>query len=378
MELLDELDVLLDRLAAADLSSSDVMVRLHGQLARLESTTTVAVGQWDAQVRWADDRARSGAAWLAWRCRVPLPSARRRVHLARALRDLPCTAVAWARGELDSAHVSALAAARTERTVELFAQDEAMLLEDASRLRFDQFHRVLAYWLQHADPDGVEDDAARQREDRRLDLSQTFQGMWVGDFLLDPIRGTIVSNGMRGIEAELFDTDWAEARARLGRDPRIDELARTGKQRRADALVDMAQRAMTAPADGRRPEPLFSVLVGYETFAGRVCELADGTVITPGTLTDWLDQAWIERIVFDSPSRVIDVGVQRRIFTGATRRAVIIRDRECFDDTCDLPAEHAQVDHIIPWSAGGPTTQANGRAACGFHNRERHRRTTAG
>ena len=28
----DELDVLLDRLAAADLSSSDVVVRLHGQL----------------------------------------------------------------------------------------------------------------------------------------------------------------------------------------------------------------------------------------------------------------------------------------------------------------------------------------------------------
>ena len=376
--MLDELDVLLDRLADADLSSSDAVERLHGQLARLESTTTAAVGQWDAQVRWADDGARSGAAWLAWRCRVPLPSARRRVRLARALRDLPCTAEAWARGELDSAHVSALAAARTERTVEVMARDEAMLVEEASRSRFDQFHRVLAYWLQHADPDGVEDNAARQREDRRLDLSQTFRGMWVGDFTLDPISGAIVSNALRRIERDLFEVDWAEAKARLGREPRIDELTRTAKQRRADALVEMAQRATTAPAGGRRPEPLFSVLVGYETFAGRVCELADGTVVTPGTLTDWLDSAWVERIVFESPSRVIDVSVHRRIFAGATRRAVQIRDRECFHDTCDEPAEHAQVDHIQPWAAGGLTIQANGRAACGFHNRERHRRTTAG
>jgi hypothetical protein len=378
VELLDELEGLLDRLAEADLSSSDAVVGLHRQLARLEATTTAAVGRWDAEVTWAAEGARSGAAWLAHRCRVPLPSARRRVRLARAQRDLPCAAEAWQRGQLDSAHVVALAAARTERTVQLFTRDEAALVADAVCLRFDQFQRVLTYWLQHADPDGVEGDAARQRDDRRLDLSQTFAGMWVGDFVLDSIKGAIVSNALRRIERELFDTDWADAKARLQREPLAGELARTAKQRRADALVELARRAMTAPPGGRRPEPLFSVLVDYETFAGRICELADGTVVTPGTLTDWLGQAWIERIVFDGPSRVIDVGVQRRIFTGATRRAVVIRDRECFHDTCDVPAEHSQIDHIQPWAVGGPTTQANGRPACGFHNRDRHRRTTAG
>ena len=48
---------------------------------------------------------------------------------------------------------------------------------------------------------------------------------------------------------------------------------------RADALVEMAIRSRTVPADGRRPEPLFSVFVGFETFAGRICELANGTVV---------------------------------------------------------------------------------------------------
>jgi len=114
--------------------------------------------------------------------------------------------------------------------------------------------------------------------------------------------------------------------------------------------------------------------VGYESFAGRICELADATVVTPGALVDWLDQAWIERVVFDGPSRVIDVGVARRLFSGATRTAVAVRDRQCFHAYCDIPADRCQLDHIQPWAAGGATDQGNGRLACGFHNRGRHRR----
>lgn len=77
--------------------------------------------------------------------------------------------------------------------------------------------------------------------------------------------------------------------------------------------------------------------------------------------------------VFDSPSRVIDVGVRRRLFDGATRRAVRVRDRECFHPTCETPSEDCQVDHVVAYSDGGLTTEANGRTACGFHNRQRNR-----
>ncbi len=67
------------------------------------------------------------------------------------------------------------------------------------------------------------------------------------------------------------------------------------------------------------------MLVGYETFAGRICELANASVVSPGALVEWLEPAWVERVVFDGPSRVIDVGVSRRLFAGATRRAVQVR-----------------------------------------------------
>ena len=139
-------------------------------------------------------------------------------------------------------------------------------------------------------------------------------------------------------------------------------------------MVEMAIRSSTAPADGQRPAPLFSVFVGWETFHGMLCRLQRGDAVEPGALVPWLDAAWVERVVFDGPSKVIDVGVQRRIFSGATRRAVELRDQECFHPLCDVPAANAQIDHIQPWSAGGLTVQDNGRVACGAHNRARNKR----
>jgi hypothetical protein len=151
------------------------------------------------------------------------------------------------------------------------------------------------------------------------------------------------------------------------------DLRRTPAQRRADAVVERARRSGAVPVGSRMPEPLFNVFVGYETFAGAICELANGTQVTPGSLIPYLDRAFIERVVFGSPSRVTEVGVRRRLFTGATRRAVQLRDRECFHEFCDSPVVDCQIDHIQPYAAGGLTTQENGRAACGFHNRERER-----
>src|SRR5690606_31602111 len=127
---------------------------------------------------------------------------------------------------------------------------------------------------------------------------------------------------------EMFEVDWAEAKARLGRQPTILELGRTPDQRRADALVEMATRARTAPKDGQRPRPLFTVIVGLETLKGPILELFNRTQITPGTAVPHLTD--VERIVFDTPSRVIDVGARRRFFRGGLRRALEIRDRTCF------------------------------------------------
>src|SRR5262249_33586811 len=154
----------------------------------------------------------------------------------------------------------------------------------ASSLRFPHFQRAVAYWQHLADPDGIERTADTQRGGRRLHLSRSFDGMWFLDGRLDPISGAIVADVLRRVEKEVFDLDWADAQVATGEGACEKELGRTSAQRRADALVELATRAGGMPPGGRRPEPLFTVLVGYETFAGRVRELADGTVVTPGGL----------------------------------------------------------------------------------------------
>ena len=90
-------------------------------------------------------------------------------------------------------------------------------------------------------------------------------------------------------------------------------------------------------------------------------------MVGPGSLARWLDGAWVERVVFDGPDRIGNVGVRRRSFTGATRRVVEVRDRECFHELCDISAEQCQVDHLLPYAAGGLTTEDKGRLACGYH-----------
>ena len=102
---------------------------------------------------------------------------------------------------------------------------------------------------------------------------------------------------------------------------------------------------------------------------GRISRIEGGPIITPGALVPWLDGANFERIIF-SPGTRIECSPKARFFTGATRRAIEVRDQECTHPFCDVPAERCQIDHIIPYAQGGETTQENGQAHCGFHNRQ--------
>jgi hypothetical protein len=117
---------------------------------------------------------------------------------------------------------------------------------------------------------------------------------------------------------------------------------------------------------------LFDVMIDFPTL-GRICELAQGMALTPGSLVPWLDRADFERAVFEPPDRV-QVSATARLFTGATRRGIQLRDRECTHPYCDRPAVDCEVDHIQPYADGGLTTFENGRLLCGFHNRLRNQR----
>jgi Domain of unknown function (DUF222) len=362
---------------AENYGDAESIEALHRLLSRYESFVTEASAAFEAGEQWAAEGAKTAASWISSRCRVPRASAKRRVRLARTLRHLPETARAWREGAIGTEAAQALASARRHRTAAAMARDEEMLVAQAAALGFEDFYRALSYWKQLADPDGAEASDEERRASRRVFFETSLNGMWLGQMTLDPISGSIVAGELNRIEHALFEADCAEAKERLGRSPRADELTRTSGQRRADALVEMATRSASAPAEGIRPAPLFSVLVGYETAYGRICELDNGTVLAPSALLPWMDSAYFERAIFSLGTRV-DVSVRARLFSGGTRRAIELRDRMCTHPHCYEPAENCQVDHIQTYARGGETTQENGRLLCGFHNRLRNQRERRG
>jgi hypothetical protein len=377
MELLDRA---LDSLGGADafsLSDPESVMALQRRLSRLESVVSKAVFGFDQGGEWALDGAKNAGAWLSTRCHIPKAEARRQLRRGKTLPMVPLVAEAFSEGAIGAAQVDAVAKVRTPSTQDALARDEALLVEYAKTMKFEPFCRVLDYWAQHADPNGAEASDVERRARRDVSLVESIGGMYLGSMTLDPISGAIVADELTRLEQLFFEADWAEAKARLGRDPKGWELSRSPAQRRADALVEMATRSKSTPADARRPEPLFSVLVGYETLHGRICEVDGGAVISPGALLDWMDGASFERIVF-APGQRAEVSVKARFFTGATRRAIEVRDRACTHEYCDLPAKKCQIDHIIPYGEDGETAQCNGQVHCGFHNRLRNGRPPPG
>jgi hypothetical protein len=371
VEALEGAEAAVAQLARCDISvlgDPESIARLERLDAQMSAAVTRAVAAFDASEAYALSGARTTAAYLKAECHLPGPEAGRQVRRGRLCRHLPLFEAAWSEGAISAACLDIVAAVRRPATEAALARDEAMLVEYAKTLTHAAFVAVMKYWEQHADPDGAEDDAMEARARRDAYLVQSVGGIFLGKMTLDPISGTIVANEHARLERALFEADWAEAKERLGREPLLGELGRTSAQRRADAFVEMATRSATAPENGRRPAPLFSVLVDYQTLSGRMCQLARGTVVTPGSLLPWLDEAYVERAVF-APGRRVECSITARFFTGATRRAIELRDQECQHPCCDVPAERCQADHIIEYSKGGLTTQENGRLLCEHHNR---------
>ena len=356
---------------AAVVADAESIVELHRQLERLEAAVTRATASFDAGGTWEADGARTAAAWLATRCRVPLAVAQRRVRLGRDLRHMPAggggvaggrhrygpgdaaghgpnarrrrsastvTRPIWSRPPVGSATASSCGCCRTGGS--------------------------------GPTPTGWRISPQAQHQARRLHLSESFDGAWFLDGVLDPISGAIVDGALNEIEKDLFESDWAEAKARVGDGVCGSDLARTPAQRRADALVEMARRAMAVAAGG----PTAGAVVHR---ARRLRDLRRAD-LRAGQRRPWSAPArWCRGSTRRGPSGSCSTpptasrtwACAGACSTGATRRAVEVRDRECFHELCEITADDCEIDHVEPWATGGLTVDDNGRVACGFHNR---------
>jgi hypothetical protein len=355
----------------------ELLVGVHRQKNRLLAGELTAVRDFERRGVWQADGAKSAAAWLAHKLRAPLPAMRKLTRWARRLPRMAHTARALADGDIGGDHVEVLArvAGSPRKAVREAFDDEVErdYVQYAAENGFEDFADSLRIWQDWVDQDGAEDQAESDHESRHLHLSETIRGNWVLNGQLDAVAGCEFAEALGRITRELFEADWADAKAQHGEDTSIEHLARTPAQRRVDALGEMARRAHTAPKDGKRPRPLFVAHLGADSLK-RLCETAVGTPITPGQLVPLITEADIERIVYAGESReILDLGTRTRFFTGALRRAVQLRDRQCVEPGCRIPADQCEVDHDTPSCLGGATNQFNGTCRCPTSHRHKSR-----
>ena len=220
---------------------------------RAEAAMARAVAVWDARKVWADDGATSGdvvAGVSVWAEPVVGGDAgahgttvavdagdRRRSDGRRAVRSRRWCC--WRRRRIAAT-----------RRCEVFARDEAVLVEHARRLTVDQTALMLQHWLLRADPDR---ERRRRGEGDRLHVSSTFDGATVLDGVYASDDGEVVK---AAIDAE-YERLWRAERASGG-------PTRTPAQRRAAALAEVARRAVGAEP-GR---PTIAVTIGLDDLAG--------------------------------------------------------------------------------------------------------------
>jgi hypothetical protein len=367
---LAELSAAVDALAAEFDGSRLDDEHLHAvirEVTRIQDRLSCAAGhvvhEWDQRGSWADNGSRSPAHRLARESAREsgrsVPSCRAVLRDAASAAVLPEVDAAVTCGRLAHEVVSVFGRARGAGREALMAEQESELVELCVGHRFGDVVRILRYWTMRADAQLAADGTVPLGSEvapAEVHVSSTYEGAVAIDGVLDPISGSIVSQELLRLMMQL--------------QRQVDDPAAIPQsQWRARALVEMATRSAAAgDIESRRPVPLFTVLVGADQVAG-LCELADNTVIPPASLAPFVRSAMIESVIFDGPARVVGVSSQRT-FTGALRRAIEVRDRHCQHlSGCDVPADRCDIDHIVPWSWGGETSQHNGRALCRPHNR---------
>jgi hypothetical protein len=315
------------------------------------------------------------------------------VRTARALFRGPLTATAQALtdGTISPAHAQVLAAGTHDLPAHVAADAEPVLLEAARRLDPPRLRRAIAHLRLVADPDHTNDQAERRHQQRGLWLAATWEGMVAVNGPLDPEAGqTLVA-----------------ALEPLARPTNADD-DRSGGQRRADALVELAHRSLEAgrlpQSGGVRPQLLVTVdldsLLGHRAGLGgetggpgpldpEACRrlACDGAVTrvlvtrhptgharTEDGLADRLRAAatQLPPTLGGGPTQPLEVGRTSRVVTPAQRAALMVRDGGCALPGCDRPPAWCEAHHLVHWLHGGPTDLDNLALVCRAHHRAVH------
>lgn len=345
-------------------------------LAQAHAVLVAVVGEVEARDLAKTRGAPSTKAWLTGAHQIDPAEAGMLVRTARSLRaGCEQTGTALAAGEVSLAQARVVIRSVEDLPAQmgpaLIAAAETLMVGHCATFDPPTLALIGRRLAEVVDPDGTQ-----ARDERNLlDLDKKGQHKRGLTLIADPdgagrhIRGYLSPEAAAIIGTALDGLSAPIAASAAG-----DKDIRCAAQRRHDALLELCRRQLQTgelpSTGGIRPRLIITIplrSLQNRTGAGR---LADGSQISPSLAAYLGCDPEIIPAFLDAAGNVINLGRARRLFTGAARTALELRDRGCAWPGCQRPLSWCEAHHVIPWSRGGKTDQDNGVLLCGYHHRE--------
>ena len=317
--------------------------------------------RFDDGAGWAGSGTFGTKGWLHYKANLSHSAASDQLEVARQLGSLPETKEAFAEGEISYTHTAMIARTAEKLGDKLDANAESILVNAAKELDPLRLRRLILVLRHQLDADAVLEVANEAHERRFLSLSQTLDGVFYLNGRLDPEDGATLQTALNALS---------------GPPSRGDQ--RTPKQRRADALVELARQQLDG---GELPEvggqrPHLSVIAEMSTLARQPgsppAELEWGEPIPAETARRLACDAAITPILRGSESDQPRADRTTRSVPGSKRKALTVRDRGCRFPGCDRPPAWTDAHHLHHWADGGSREMENLVLLCRRHHRMVH------
>jgi hypothetical protein len=328
-------------------------LELFGEIERLAAAGKALAAHRIEETRvWQSRGVRSAAHLVAATCGSSVRSAVETLETARRLDELPATAEALRAGKLSSAQANSIVSAAGDRPDAEIALVAAAETESLPALQ-ERCRAVRA--------EGKEALAAYERiRDGR------YLRHWT-----DP-------QGALCLQARLCPDDGAKVMAAIDAyRPRIFATARRDGRREAyqayaaDALVALAEGA-SGGEGAKGPKAMVHVRVDHPALVrgrvegGETCDIPGVGPIPVATARD-LAADCILKVLVTKGVDVVAVAHAGRTIPAHVRSALEARDPVCVIPGC-AERKGLEIDHLLPFAEGGPSTLDNLVRACHFHH----------
>lgn len=365
----EDLTYAVDNLAAEPIDNSsdhalgDDLAAIRRVIDRLEAEFIRRLHPFDRHHAALAEGAASTVSWLRGMCGLTAGAAVERVRMARVLDDLPQTVASFRAGRSPFTNVSLIARLADDVGVEPTRAVEDTLVPAAEKLDVARMYHLVEFTRHRLDADGALDMDNRAHERRWFSCEQIGGTVFILRGELDAEGGAVVKSAIDALSA-----------------PSGPDDVRTGSQRRADALVDLASRQLKGGKlpviHGQRPH--LTLTASLETLrrepGAPPAELGSvGPIHAETARRIACDSVRTDATVSDTGG-ALSVGRASRTIPASIRTALGLRDKGCRFPDCDRPPEWTDGHHIKHWVDGGETSLQNLVLLCRRHHRMVHER----